>query len=103
MLNIKVPERKKHMSLSFAARVVYNSKKFTQPLVMGYSANGVSGVREKKCSWKSNLHMQHLIFIPVVWSMVSKKFNRRTEREWIIKTRKWDDKLERKGKIVPSS
>lgn len=63
MLNIKVPERKKHMSLSFAARVVYNSKKFTQPLVMGYSANGVSGAREKKCSWKSNLHMQHLIFI----------------------------------------
>lgn len=63
MLNIKVPERKKHMSLSFAARVVYNSKKFTQPLVMGYSANGVSGVREKKCSRKSNLHMQHLIFI----------------------------------------
>ena len=35
--------------------------------------------------------------------MVSKKFNRRTERELIIKTRKWDDKLERKGKILPSS
>lgn len=101
MLNIKVPERKKQMSLSFAARVVYNSKKFTQPLVMGHSANGVSRAREKKCSWKSNLHMQHLIFICRVISGF-KEIQPSYEREWIIKTRKWDDKLERKGKIVPS-
>ena len=35
VLNIKVPERKKHISLSFAARVVYNSKKIYSTISYG--------------------------------------------------------------------